>query len=152
MSLLAINEHETEQFGRLETILGTNFTAEMFAKTEESDTPEQEIGPVGYDDEGNPIKSAPSSKKAKSSQLRMPLAFSIRPELDKLVREHFAGHSSEAMSHVPKDTQSMYDMSKEEFMRQMGKVHDTYQAQGYRKPETGKGLCLQLSLFLGKDT
>lgn len=69
------------------------------------------------------LESAPPVVEEKARVLRYPLSLLVRPELLKSLQEHAipsTGGGLFGMGHVPKDAASLYESTKNEFLRKMG--------------------------------
>jgi hypothetical protein len=69
------------------------------------------------------LASAPPITEEKARVLRYPLSLLVRPELLKSLQEHAipsTGGGLFGMGHVPKDAASLYESTKNEFLRRMG--------------------------------
>lgn len=112
LSVAAIEDINSEQWENLESILGTSWEPSMI--------------------EGSKSVNGEATTKAvgTSGRVRLPMSMVIRPEILKTLQEHFKGTVNGAGtlgdgSAIGREAQSMYDMSKEDFLTMMGQIGNT---------------------------
>lgn len=127
LSVAAIENINSEQWENLESILGTSWEPSMI--------------------EGTKSVNGEATTKAvgTSGRVRLPLSMVVRPEILTTLKEHFKGNVGGAGtlgdgSAIGKEAQSMYDMSKEDFLAMMGQIGNTsFLSKGKKKKTDGGG-------------
>jgi hypothetical protein len=120
MSLLAIRQHESSNFDRLEMVLGTLWSEESFRPpTEEEKKAQLKAAKV--------VNGPSSTHKEPPRKIRINLATLIKPEIQKIIEEQFK-NKSRPYSHVPEGSVNLFDLPKAEFQKIMSGVAKSYKA------------------------
>lgn len=137
LSVAAIEGVDVERWENLESILGTSWEASMIE------------GPKAVNSE------ATTKAVGTNNRVRLPLSTAIRPEIIKMMKDHFQGlvNGSGTLgdgSSIGKEAQSMYNMSKEDFLSMMGQTGGGLVSKGKTKKNQDGGFREAAPHTLGK--